>query len=144
MTAAAVAGIAGSILVAPAPAHAASPVRIYRIWYDSPGSDTRTVASLNGEYVILKNYTTTTKSITGWTLRDVTGYTYTFGSTSIPAGKSVTLRTGKGTNTSVTKYWQRGSYVWNNDKDTGYLRNSAGTVMHSCAYNSTAYDYRNC
>ncbi len=38
---------AGTLVVAPTPAEAVSPVRIYRIWYDSPGVDTRTNASIN-------------------------------------------------------------------------------------------------
>ena len=137
-------GIVAGVLVTPAPAQAASPVRIYRIWYDSPGSDTRSNSSLNAEYIVLKNYTASTRSITGWTVKDSYGWTYKFGTTSIPAGKTIVLRTGKGTNTSTTRYWQRTNYVWNNDKDTGYLRNGSGTLMHSCAYNSTAADYKNC
>lgn len=135
---------AGLVVIGAPPAQAASAVRIYRVWYDSPGSDTRTNTSLNGEYVIVKNYATTSRSITGWTVRDVTGYVYKFGTLSIPAGKTVVLRTGKGTNTSTTRYWQRTSYVWNNDRDTAYLRNASGTLMHSCSYNSTAVDYKNC
>ncbi len=43
--------IAGQAL----PADAASPVLIGKTQYDSPGSDTRTQASLNAEYVTIKN-----------------------------------------------------------------------------------------
>lgn len=136
--------VAAALVAAPSPAYAASPVRIAKIYYDSPGSDTRSNTSLNGEYIVLKNFTTSTRSITGWTVKDSYGWTYKFGTLSIPAGKTVVLRTGKGANTSTTRYWQRTNYVWNNDRDAAYLRNSSGTLMHSCTYNSTAYDYRNC
>jgi hypothetical protein len=135
--------VAASLLVA-VPAEAAPAVKITRIYYDSPGSDTRTNTSLNGEYVIVKNMTGTTRSITGWTVKDVAGHTYKFGTFSLGAYKTVVLRTGKGANTSTTRYWQLTSYVWNNDRDTGTLRNAAGTVIHSCAYSSTAVDYKNC
>lgn len=145
-TSVAVAGIAAlsAVLTAPAPADAASSVRFSRIWYDSPGSDTRTNSSINSEYAIIHNYSTTTRSLTGWTVRDAANHVYTFGSFSLGAGKSVVLRTGKGTNTSSTRYWGYAIYVWNNDRDTGYLRNKSGTLLDTCAYNSTAYDYTNC
>jgi hypothetical protein len=131
-------------LMAATPADATPAIKIYRIYYDSPGSDTRTNTSLNGEYVVLKNMTASSRSLTGWTVRDASAHIYKFGTLSIPAGKTVTLHTGKGTNSSTHRYWGSGSYIWNNDRDTGQLRNSAGTLIHSCAYNSTAVDYKYC
>jgi hypothetical protein len=41
-------------------------------------------------------------------------------------------------------YWGRRWYVWNNNKDTAYVRTAAGTLVDSCAYDSTRYDYKNC
>jgi hypothetical protein len=139
----ALAAVATAVL-APAPAEATPAIKIYKIYYNSPGSDTRTNTSLNAEYVVLKNMTSTTRSITGWTVRDASAHVYTFGSLSIPAGKTVVLHTGKGTNSSTQRYWGSGNYVWNNDKDTAYLRNSAGTLIHSCSYSSTAVEYKYC
>jgi len=129
--------------VAP-PAEAASPIQFGRIQYDSPGKDTRSNTSLNAEYVILKNTSTTTRSLTGWTVRDATGYVYKFGSFSLRGGKSVVLRTGKGTNTSTTRYWGRASYVWNNTGDRAYLRNASGTIMDTCTWTSAGAGYKNC
>lgn len=37
------------------PAQAAGGVTIYHVWFDSPGSDNRSNASLNGEWVQIKN-----------------------------------------------------------------------------------------
>jgi hypothetical protein len=136
--------VAASVALVPAPAEAASAVRIYRIYYDSPGADYRSNSSLNAEYVMLKNYATTTRYVTNWTIRDVTGYVYKFPTTAIGAGKTVTLHTGKGTNSGSHRYWQRTNYVWNNDRDTAYLRNGSGTLVHTCSYNSSAVDYKNC
>ena len=138
--------LAGAVagVMTPTPAEAAPAVKIYKVYYDSPGTDSRTNTSLNAEYVVLKNMTTSSRSITGWTVRDAAGHIYKFGTLSIPAGKTVTLHTGKGTNSSTHRYWGSGSYIWNNDRDTASLRNSAGTLIHSCAYNSTAVDYKYC
>ncbi|GAA4416906.1 lamin tail domain-containing protein [Actinokineospora soli] len=119
-------------------AEAAGGVVIYRAYYDSPGSDTGTNASLNAEYIILKNTSTTTKTITGWTLRDRAGHIYKFPTTTIGASRLLYIRTGKGTNVAGTRYWNRTWYVWNNTGDTAYLRNTAGTLIHSCGWGSGA------
>ena len=140
----AVTAIGAVIVLAPAPAEAASSVRIYRIYYNSPGSDTRTNTSLNAEYVQIKNYSSTARYVTGWTIRDRTGYTYTFPTTRIAAGSTVVLHTGKGTNYGAHRYWQRGSYVWNNDTDTAYLRNGSGTLVSYCSYNNKYAAYKYC
>ena len=127
------------------PAHAAPVVKITKIYYDSPGSDTRSNTSLNAEYVMIKNVTSTNRSLTGWTLKDATGYTYTFGTFTLGAGKSVTVHTGKGTNTTTHQYWQRTAYVWNNTgTDTATLRTKAATVVHRCSYTGTSAGYRTC
>ncbi|GAA2097182.1 lamin tail domain-containing protein [Actinomadura alba] len=120
-----------------APAEAASVIQIYRVYYNSPGSDTGSNTSLNGEWVQLKNTSRTSRSLKSWKLKDKTGYTYTFGTFTLGAGKYVTVRTGKGTNTTTNRYWGRSWYVWNNTGDTAYLRNSAGTLMDSCSWGRT-------
>jgi hypothetical protein len=43
------------------PAEAASAVQIYRVSYNSPGSDTGSNSSLNGEWVQLFNTATTSR-----------------------------------------------------------------------------------
>jgi len=132
------------VLVGAGPAQAATPVKITLIYYNSPGSDTRANTSLNAEYVVLKNTTTRTQGITGWTVRDAAGHVYKFPTTTLAAGRTITLRTGKGTNSSTTRYWQQSNYIWNNDRDTAYRRNAAGTLMQSCSYNSTAAVSKTC
>ena len=143
IAAATLAAVAGTVLLHPSPAEAASTVRIYKVYVNSPGSDTRTNTSLNAEYVQIKNYSSTAKYITGWTVRDITGYTYKFPTTRIAAGATVVLHTGKGTNSGAHRYWQRGSYVWNNDGDKAWLKNSSGTVMHTCSWGTTS-SYKMC
>ena len=132
------------VVATAAPAQAAPAVKIAKIYYDSPGSDRGGNLSLNGEYVVLKNTTGSYRTITGWTVRDAAGHTYRFPTTRIAPYKAVTLRTGKGTNSATTRYWNRTWYVWNNDRDTATLRNGAGTVVHRCSYSSSAVDYKSC
>ena len=128
----------------PATAEAAGSVHLYKIYYDSPGSDTRTNTSLNGEYVQIKNGTSSAVQLQGYTLRDNTGYTYTFPSYKISAGKTVKVHTGKGTKSAGHLYWGRGSYVWNNTDDKATLKRASGTVQDTCSYNSSSADYKMC
>lgn len=117
------------------PAEAAGPLQFGRINYDPSGKDDATNASVNGEYVVIRNTSTaSTRCLTGWTVKDVANHTYKFGSFCLGAGKSVYLHSGKGTNTATRRYWGSGWHIWNNTGDTAYLRNSAGTLMDSCRW----------
>ncbi|MFU8854010.1 lamin tail domain-containing protein [Micromonospora sp. SL1-18] len=136
--------VGGSLAVA-APAQAAPPVMITKVYYDSPGSDHGSNSSLNAEYVRLTNKRSTTINLKGWTLRDKTGYTYKFATDfRLPAGKNVYIHTGKGTNTSAHRYWGRSWYVWNNTGDKAYLRNPSGTLIDSCTWKSRGKGYTYC
>jgi hypothetical protein len=127
--------VGGSLLVAPS-ASAATTVKIDFVYFDSPGSDTGSNSSLNAEYVTLKNVTSKARTITGWTLRDKTGYTYRFPTFTLKAGASVKVRTGKGTASSYNRYYNFTWYVWNNAGDTAYLKNASGTTVDSCTWTS--------
>ncbi|MEV1202619.1 lamin tail domain-containing protein [Microbispora rosea] len=149
----AAAAVAAGVVAVSQPAYAAGPaVRITKIYYDSPGSpDSGANSSLNGEYVQIKNTTKKAVSLKGWTVRDDTkrsDHIYTFGSFTLGAGKTVTLRTGRGKNTSTTLYWGRSggtlAYIWNQAKDKAYLRKASGALADSCAYNSSRQDYKIC
>ncbi|MEO3886737.1 lamin tail domain-containing protein [Nonomuraea sp. B5E05] len=145
--------LAASAAVAAQPAYAAAPaVQITKIYYDSPGSpDFGANSSLNGEYVQIKNMTRKAVNLTGWTIRDRTkrsDHVYTFGRFTLRAGKTLTLRTGKGKNTTTTRYWGRSggtlAYIWNQSSDAAYLRNASGKPVDSCSYNSTRQAYKIC
>jgi len=145
MLAAAVAAAASaSVALLPTQAQAAGSIHLYKVYYDSPGSDTRSNSSLNAEYVQIKNSTSRAVQLKGYTLRDKTGYTYTFPSYRVSAGKTVKVHTGRGSQSAGHVYWGRGAYVWNNDKDTTTLRTPSGAFRDSCSYNSTRYDYKMC
>jgi len=128
--------------VASAAQAATSSVRFGLIYYNSPGSDTGSNASLNAEFARIKNTGSTSRNLTGWTLRDNANHVYTFGSFRLAAGKSVRVHTGKGTNTATNLYWGHSWYIWNNTGDTAYLRNSAGAEKDTCAWgNGIGYIY---
>ncbi|MFI6388807.1 lamin tail domain-containing protein [Nonomuraea sp. NPDC050540] len=108
------------------PAQAAAPaVQIIKVYYDSPGKDTRSSTSLNAEYVVLKNTTRKPIQMEKWILRDKTGYKYRFLALVLKPGKTVTVRTGTGDDGTSTVYWNRGQYVWNNDGDTASIHRSS-------------------
>ncbi|TVL88505.1 hypothetical protein CD790_30795 [Streptomyces sp. SAJ15] len=141
--AAAVAAAAGLVLM-PSQAEAAGSIHLSKIYYDSPGSDTGSNTSLNAEYVQIKNSKSYAVQLKGYTLRDNTGYTYTFPSYRIGAGKTVKVHTGKGTTSAGHLHWGRSWYVWNNTSDKATLHNSNRTWLDSCTYNSSTYDYKTC
>ena len=134
----------GAALVLGGPAGAASSISFGRIQYNSPGSDTRTNTSLNAEYVRIHNSASHGISLKGWTVRDASGHVYTFGTYTLGAGKTVTLHTGKGTNTSTNRYWGSGNYIWNNTGDTATLKNSGGTRIDVCSWTSAGSGYKYC
>jgi hypothetical protein len=140
----AVIALAGAAVTSAGPAAAAAqPVRITKVVYDSPGSDDRSNASLNGEYVRITNTSTQTKVLTGWTLRDAT-HVYKFGTLSLGPRKSVVVRTGKGTNSATTRYWGSRAYVWNNTGDKATLKNAAGTTVSTCTWTSLGPGSKTC
>ena len=124
----------GMPAVAPSTVDAASCVRISSSNFDAPGND-NSAANLNGEYIKIKNYCSATTSVSGWKLHDYgKKHTYTFASGfSIKAGVTVTVYSGRGTNSATKRYWGR-SYgaIWNNDPpEQAYLRNGSGTLQSS-------------
>jgi hypothetical protein len=104
-------------------------VRFVASNFNSPGNDNLT---LTEEWVRIKNVCATARSLNGWRIHDYNqNHTYTFpAGSSIGAGKSITLITGKGTNTSWKAYWKKDAAVWNNTApEYAYLRKADGTLQ---------------
>lgn len=123
---------------------ATPPVRFIKVNYDSPGADSGSNTSLNGEWVRIKNYSTTKKYLTGWTVKDKSGKVYKFGTFALVPGASVTLYTGSGANSATKRYWAQANYIWNNTGDTAYLRTSSGALVDTCAWTSVGAGYKLC
>ncbi len=96
--------------------------------WDADGVDNR---NLNGEWAVLRNRGTKDVSIAGWTFRHSLhsrgNYVFPAGTT-IPAGKSITLHVGSGTNTATRFYWAQSVSVFNNvDRQRG--QGEAGVLL---------------
>lgn len=128
--------VATAALSIPMTAHATecNCVKFGVIQYDSPGRDTGSNASLNAEWVTIKNTTSRARTMTGWTLRDSEGNVYRFPSFTLRAGRSVRVHTGDGRRDGNDLYWGQESYVWNNSGDTAILRNRGGTRIDRCSW----------
>ncbi|MCE3032423.1 lamin tail domain-containing protein [Streptomyces griseofuscus] len=116
------------------PAQAAGGVKIYHVWFDSPGSDNRSNTSLNGEWVQIKNTGGSAVSLKGWVLKDASNHRYVFPNIKIGAGKYLKIHTGSGKATTSDRYQGRRAYVWNNDKDTATLTKASGAKVWSCSW----------
>jgi Lamin Tail Domain len=112
-------------------------IQIHEIYFDSPGEDTGSNSSLNHEWVQLHNTSGHRITLTHWTLRDKANHVYRFGTYKIKAHGSVTIHTGKGTNTQTNRYWGLSWYVWNNDGDRATLKDNNGNVIDRCSYSGS-------
>lgn len=110
-------------------------IRITRASYDSPGSDTGGNASLNAEWIAVKNSGSRARQLHGWTLRDTAGHVYRFPRYKLRPGRTVKVHTGDGSNSRRHLYWGQGWYVWNNDGDRATIRNRNGNLIDRCTWN---------
>jgi Lamin Tail Domain len=136
--------VIAAFLVLGLPAEASAAIKITKIYYDSPGSDTGSNTSLNHEYVVIKNTGTAKVALTGWTLRDLANHVFKFPTFKLAPGSLVTVHTGKGANTLHSLYWRSGAYIWNNDGDTAKLRRRNGTLADTCSYSGGSPGYKLC
>jgi len=130
-----------AVVIVLVPAWASAAIRITKIQYDPPGSDTG--SNINQEYVVIRNTGSGAVSLRSWTLKDKANHRYTFGTFKLGAGNSVTIHTGKGNDDRNDLYWGSGWYIWNNDADKAFLRNAGGNTVDTCSY-SGGDQYVNC
>jgi hypothetical protein len=124
---------------------AAGAVKIAKIHYNSPGTDTGSNKSLNGEWVTIKNTGNNSRSLGNWRIRDRSGHVYRFASGfRLGGGETVKLHTGRGSDSAHHRYWDADAYVWNNDRDRATLKNAGGNVIDKCSYNNSAASEKVC
>ncbi|WP_251329469.1 lamin tail domain-containing protein [Haloplanus pelagicus] len=105
----------------------AEAIALAEINADADGNDNE---NLNDEYIVLENTGDTALDLSGWTLTDAADHTYTFpAGFTLPAGRQVTIHTGRGTDTDTDLYWGQDSAVWNNGGDTVTVRTGEGTIV---------------
>jgi len=108
-------------------ASASASVSISAINFDAPGNDHN---NLNGEWVKITNYGSTSVMMGGWTLSDegnkhIYQFPQSFG---IDPGASVTVYTGCGSNSANALYWCEPQAVWNNNGDVATLKDNGNIV----------------
>ncbi|MFC4498671.1 MULTISPECIES: lamin tail domain-containing protein [Streptomyces] len=101
-------------------------VEISAVQYDAPGRDDRSPRSLNKEWVELTNKTRDVVNLSGWTLSDDRGETYTFRHYRLAPRATVRVHTGEGRDTRTDLFQDRHREVWDNRSDTATLRNDHG------------------
>ncbi len=102
-------------------------LRIVLVDFDPPGSD------VEGERVEILNAGAFAVDMTGWTLRDLSGTTFTFPSFVLGPQQSVNVWVKSGTATATDLYWGRGSEVWD-ATDRAVLRDASGNLRDVRAY----------
>jgi hypothetical protein len=113
----------------PAVASGVTGVEIAHIEYDPPGRD------LDGEYVLIWNTSDTSVALTGWVLTDGDAkHTYTFPPFTLDPGAKLKLWTKRGANDAGNLYWGNARAIWNNDGDTGTLRDASGATISVYSY----------
>ncbi|QCC51425.1 MBL fold metallo-hydrolase [Halapricum salinum] len=98
---------------------------------DADGDDRE---NLNDEYIVFENTGDESIDLSGWTVTDDAGHTYTFPAFTLDPSATVTLRTGSGTDTATDLYWGASSPIWNNAGDTVIVTNSTGEQVLSETY----------
>lgn len=86
--------------------------------------------NLNDEYIVFENTGSDPIDLSGWTVSDDAGSTYSFpDDVSLTGGETVTLHTGSGTDSATDLYWESGHPVWNNAGDTVIVRDETDDVV---------------
>ncbi len=80
-----------------------SPLELVEIHADAAGNDNE---NLDDEYLVFENTGSEPVDISGWTISDAAGHTYTVpDGVAVAAGARIRLVTGSGTDTATTLYW---------------------------------------
>ena len=121
------------LVITPQPASA---IQITRTSYNPPGPDTATNASLNAEWIRLKNVGPTSRHVRGWRITDADGNVYRFGRLALRSGASVTVHSGHGRDTRRHRYWNRQRYVWDNTRDLARIYSAKGRLTAQCRHDN--------
>src|SRR3989338_4963999 len=89
----------------------------------------------NDEYIKFSNSCSVECELTGWTIKDEATHIYTFPEFILQSNSLLTLKSGKGTDTTEALFWDNNGNsgqcpaIWNNDGDTVYLRDKQGSLV---------------
>lgn len=86
----------------------------------------------NKEWVSIKNNKKSAVNLKNWIIKDyeqIYNNSYKLNSFNLGTGETVTVHTGKGTNTSSDIYLGLDKCIWNSTGDKVYLYNSNGNLV---------------
>jgi len=103
------------------------------IAFDPPGADD---GHLDGEWIALRNVTSSMLDLTGWSLKDGSAsHRYRFPDDFVlAAGAIVRVHSGCGVDDSTDLHWCEGSAIWNNDGDVAFVIDRSGAVVATYRY----------
>ncbi|MFD4509526.1 lamin tail domain-containing protein [Streptomyces sp. NPDC058457] len=140
-SAAAVAAALVGVTALPAAATAAHPALSHReavvisaVQHDVQGRAVFSGRALNREWVDVTNTSRRDVNLSGWTLSDADGHSYTFRHYRLAGEATVRVHTGEGRDTLTDLYQDRRSSVWNHDADTATLRTEHGRYVDSASW----------
>ncbi|MFJ9708843.1 lamin tail domain-containing protein [Streptomyces sp. NPDC101234] len=119
---------------APYPAPERGTVVISAVQHDVPGRAVVSNRALNREWVDVSNTSRRDVNLSGWTLSDAEGHSYTFRYYRLEGRTTVRVHTGEGRDTMTDLYQDRSRSVWNRDADTATLRNDRGRYVDSASW----------
>jgi competence protein ComEC len=94
---------------------------------DAEGTESE---NLNDEYIVFTNTGGETLDLSGYTVSDEAGRTYTMPEgVTLESDATLTLHTGSGTDTETDLYWGSDSPIWNNGGDTITVTDPDGSVV---------------
>ncbi|MFD5795387.1 lamin tail domain-containing protein, partial [Streptomyces diastatochromogenes] len=99
------------------------------VQYSVHGRYERSNLALNREWVDITNNSRRDVNLSGWTLSDRDGNTYTFRHFWLGGRATVRVHTGVGRDSSSDVYQDRHYSVWDRNADTATLRNDHGRVV---------------
>ena len=106
-------------------------ISVVRLNYNAEGNDNH---NLNDEYVIFRNVCAYPVDMSGWELKDEGTNIYRIKSFTLPLDSEITVHSGSGKNSDGNLYWGSRRPIWNNDKDTLFLRDKNGTLVLTFSY----------
>ena len=108
-------------------------ISIIDFHYDAKGNDNN---NLNDEYVTFKSQCDSSVKMTKWEVKDAGTHIYMFKTFIVEPNNNFILYSGSGTDSNNNLYWNSNGAIWNNDKDTLFLRDAAGNLVLTYSYPS--------
>lgn len=106
-------------------------ISIINFNYDASGDDN---ANLNGEYVTFRNGCDYPVDMSKWEIKDEGTNIYKFKAFVLLVQGEFTIYSGAGKNSNKSLFWNSKRSIWNNDKDTLFLKDANGNLILTYGY----------